>query len=312
MTASPLVIRPETLFDYAAIANVHLRAFGGEGSGTSLIPSLHRQRPGFDPRLSLVAERDGQIIGHVLYSPRAYRLFGETVVGLNLSPLGVLPQYHRQGVGAALCEAGDAQAQALGYAFCLILGHKDYYTRFGYTQGAYGFSSLEIPAGALPTLAPLATRAVQPDDADALRALWLIEEGGVDLSVVPDETAAWWHSPDPRVNCTVYLDDDGAIVGYTRQGTHEPTRMRLFLAADGSTARRMAAQLAGDGALTLPLHPSSSSAAAFADVGVPACSASPYCLGKSFVPSAYDAYMAAVSRGERPVGRVMWPAEFDV
>lgn len=306
-----VTIRGETPADLPAIADVHLRAFGEGGSGVSLIPAMHRQRPGYDARLSLVAERAGEVVGHVLYSPRRHRLSGETVLGVNLSPLGVLPSHQGTGIGGALVEAGDAIVRALGYAFVTILGHETYYPRLGYAPHAYGESRLSIPAGALPSAAPLKTRAVLPDDAAALRALWLVEEGAVDMAMVPDETAACWFSPDPRVRCTVYLDG-GEIVGYTRIASQEPGKARQFLAADVGTARRMAAQVACGGELTLPLHPASGSMPAFAGLATPEAGARPYCLGRSFAPSPYDDYFAEVRRGARPAGRIVWPAEFDV
>ena len=67
MTA--IVIRPEQPTDYAAIAAVHVRAFENRAS-EALIVALHRHRAAFDPDLSLVAEEDGQVVGHVLFSPR--------------------------------------------------------------------------------------------------------------------------------------------------------------------------------------------------------------------------------------------------
>lgn len=306
-----VTIRGETPADLPAIADVHLRAFGEGGSGVSLIPAMHRQRPGHDSRLSLVAVRAGEVVGHILYSPRRHRISGETVLGVNLSPLGVLPSHQRTGIGGALVEAGDAVVRGLGYAFATILGHESYYPRFGYAPNAYGESKLSIPAGALPPATRLETRAVLPDDAEALRALWLVEEGAVDLAMVPDETAACWFSPDPRVRCTVYLDG-GEIVGYTRIASQEPGKARQFLAADVDAARRMAAHVAGDGELTLPLHPASGSMPAFAGLATPEVGARPYCLGRSFAPSSYDAYFEEVRRGERPAGRIVWPAEFDV
>src|SRR5690606_13145398 len=120
--SDPVVnVRPETLADYAAIADVHARAFK-EGYAVGMIVALHRQRPGYEPRLSLVAERGGEVVGHIMYSPRTFRMMGEDVNGVNLSPLGIHPTWQRRGVGGALMEAGDAEVRRLGYSLSVILG----------------------------------------------------------------------------------------------------------------------------------------------------------------------------------------------
>ena len=106
----------------------------------------------------------------ILYSPRAFRVLGDDVTGVNLSPLGVHPLYQGQGIGGALTEAGDSEARRLGYPFSILLGHKDYYPRLGYRQNAYGFSGMTLPASALGSAssAPLETRKPLPEDTEAL------------------------------------------------------------------------------------------------------------------------------------------------
>ena len=305
-------IRAETFSDYHAIANVHYLAFGAYYA-EGLMVALHRQRPGYDPRLSLVAERGGEVVGHILYSPRAFRVLGDDVTGVNLSPLGVHPLYQGQGIGGALTEAGDSEARRLGYPFSILLGHKDYYPRFGYRQNAYGFSGLTLPASALGSAssALLETRKPLPEDTDALMQLWQAEEGGIDLAIRPDAENLAWHSPDTRVTCTVYLRG-GQVVGYTRTASHEPGNVRTFLAADSAAARRMVFEMAQDTEITLPLHPSSGSMSAFAEYGQPDCPANPHCMAKTLAPSPFDEYYDLVQRGERPCGRIIWPAEFDI
>ena len=115
-------IRPETVSDYAGIAALHARAFG-ERPAEAMIVALHRQRPTFDPDLSLVAERDGRILGHALFSPHTVRLLGLDVRAVNLAPIAVDPSAQRQGIGGRLIAAGHTIVRAKGYAFCFLLGH---------------------------------------------------------------------------------------------------------------------------------------------------------------------------------------------
>lgn len=311
-----VTVRAETLGDYPAIADIHSRAFG-EGYGVGLIVALHRQRPGFEPRLSLVAERDGEVVGHILYSPRTFRMLGVDVFGVNLSPLGIHPMWQRQGIGGALIEAGDAEARRLGYSFSVILGHPDYYPRFGYHTRVYGAAKLTVVAALLNEVRALTdglveTRSPMPEDAAALSAMWRAEENDVDFSIVPDATPLWWLSPDPRVTCTVYTVG-GRIIGYTRLSAADPTSVRFFMASDGQSALIVAAHLTRGGDVTLPLHPASASAAHLqARLGAPELGAWDAGMARSLHPNPFDDYLAMVRRDERLVGRPIWPAEFDV
>lgn len=316
MSDPTVTIRAERLEDYPAIANVHALAFGG-GYAEGLIVAFHRQRPGYEPRLSLVAEYSGEIVGHILYSPRTFRMMGEDVNGVNLSPLGIHPQWQRKGIGGALMEAGDAEVRRLGYKLSVILGHPEYYPRFGYHTHVYGGSKLAIEAARLNdvrqlTAGLLETRPPKPSDTGELMAIWRIEEDAVDFSVVPDHTALWWLSPDPRVTCTVY-SSGGKVVGYTRTSSADPAHVRFFMAADSQSALMMAAMISREGDVNLPLHPHSASAQALsARLGTPELHAWGPGMAQSFHPNPFDDYLALIKRGERPVGRPIWPAEFDV
>lgn len=96
-----IVIRPEQPTDYAAIAAVHVRAFENRASEALIVP-LHRHRRAFDPDLSLVAEADGRIVGHALFSPQTIRLLGADVPAVNLAPIAVDGAWQRAGVGGRL------------------------------------------------------------------------------------------------------------------------------------------------------------------------------------------------------------------
>jgi len=109
-----MLIRPERVTDYPGIATVHARAFSTQ-RGVPLIVTLQCQRREFDPELSLLAEVDGRIAGHILFSPYQMRLLDQTIPSVNLSPLGIDPAYQRQGIGGRLIAEGHAIAAAKGY-----------------------------------------------------------------------------------------------------------------------------------------------------------------------------------------------------
>ena len=126
-----ITIRPEEKSDYTAITQVNDLAFDRPEEGR-LVENL-RQLPEFDPRLSLVAERKGKIIGHAMFCPIFIQSEdGEEYPSLSLGPIAVIPEYQKQGIGGQLIEAGHHAALELNYTSVVLLGHPEYYPRFGY------------------------------------------------------------------------------------------------------------------------------------------------------------------------------------
>jgi putative acetyltransferase len=82
--------------------------------------------------LSLVAALDDQVVGHIMYSPV---LVGE-VAAAALGPMAVLPQHQRQGIGGKLVEAGNRKLKESGCPFIIVVGHPNFYPRFGFTPAS--------------------------------------------------------------------------------------------------------------------------------------------------------------------------------
>jgi putative acetyltransferase len=111
------------------------------------------------PRLSLVAELDGEIVGHVFFSPVSIEGAPAAPACAGLGPLAVLPARQRLGVGAALVQEGLCRCSALGWKAVFLLGNPAYYARFGFTLAAErglhyeeldaAFQVIELEAGAL-------------------------------------------------------------------------------------------------------------------------------------------------------------------
>ena len=140
-----MLIRRERATDVDHIDEVHRLAFagstpdGGEPVEVGLVHAL-RADPGWVPALALVAEdAAGDVVGHVVCSEGS--LDGAAAVGLG--PIGVRPMAQRAGVGHALMHAVLAASDALDYPVVVLLGHLDYYPRFGF-----------VPASRLGILAP--------------------------------------------------------------------------------------------------------------------------------------------------------------
>jgi putative acetyltransferase len=147
--------RPEQGSDHPAIRHVNEAAFES-GEAANLIATLRAEG---HVLLSLVAESEGQIVGHILFS----RMWVDTAKGrvpaVALAPLAVLPTYQRQGIGNRLVRNGLDRLRGLDERIVIVVGHPDYYPRFGFSSAtAYGiegpfsdeaFMALELVPGAL-------------------------------------------------------------------------------------------------------------------------------------------------------------------
>lgn len=152
-----LEIRPETPGDIPAIRAVNGLAFG-QADEAVLVDAL---RDGGHGAVSLVAEDGGRIVGHVLFSRLPIEAGDRVVAGAALAPMAVLPERQREGIGSALVRAGLAACRMAGIAAVVVLGHPDYYPRFGFSaEAAHGlrppfpeagsaFMALELVPGSL-------------------------------------------------------------------------------------------------------------------------------------------------------------------
>ena len=100
--------------------------------------------------VSLVAERDGQVIGHVAFSPVG--MSDGSAGWYGLGPVSVVPEYQRQGIGRALITEGLARLRALGARGCCVVGHPGYYGRFGF-ENVEGLGLEGVPREAFFALA---------------------------------------------------------------------------------------------------------------------------------------------------------------
>jgi predicted N-acetyltransferase YhbS len=127
----PIEIREEQAADHAAVYKLHQAAFGQDDEA-NLVDAL-RQGDAFIPALSLVAVIDDVVVGHILFTRiRIRNGSGEEIDSLALAPVAVLPAHQRCGIGGRLIRAGLAMARRLGHASCIVLGHQEYYPRFGF------------------------------------------------------------------------------------------------------------------------------------------------------------------------------------
>ena len=141
-----LIIRQENKNDYEEVYNVIKTAFEtaehSDGNEQDLVVAL-RKSDNFIPELSLVAVIDNKIVGYILFTKIKIGKQEE----LALAPLGVLPEYQKQGIGRTLIQEGNKKAKKLGYHYSVVLGSDKYYPKFGYVSAKeYGIvAPFDVP-----------------------------------------------------------------------------------------------------------------------------------------------------------------------
>ncbi len=135
MTTQKILIRDETVDDLATITDVTVAAF------KSLEISSHTEqfiiealRSAGALTVSLVAEVESRVVGHIAFSP--VTISDGTDRWYGLGPVSVLPEYQRMGIGKALVQEGLSRLKALGARGCCLVGHPQYYRKFGFENVA--------------------------------------------------------------------------------------------------------------------------------------------------------------------------------
>ena len=122
-------IREEQPGDAAAIRDVNRRAFGKDQEA-NVVDALRSNGAWL---LSLVATLDGQVVGHIIYSPIT---IAESLIGAALGPMAVLPEHQRQGIGTKLVDVGNQRIEKAGWPFIIVVGHANFYSRFGFVPAS--------------------------------------------------------------------------------------------------------------------------------------------------------------------------------
>ena len=124
-----MLIRAEEQRDRTAVHAVNVSAFETPAEA-DLVDALREQA---EPLVSLIAEDNGAIVGHIMFSPVS--LSGHAALKImGLAPMAVAPGHQRKGIGSSLVRAGLEQCRQLGFGAVVVLGHPTYYPRFGFSS----------------------------------------------------------------------------------------------------------------------------------------------------------------------------------
>lgn len=124
-----MLIRPEKESDREAVHALNVSAF--ETSFEANLVDLLRDQA--KPVVSLVAEVVGAVAGHIMFTPVSLSTDPKFKV-MGLAPMAVAPEHQRQGTGSALVRAGLDQCGQMGFVAVVVLGHPEYYPRFGFAS----------------------------------------------------------------------------------------------------------------------------------------------------------------------------------
>ncbi|HDY88579.1 MAG TPA: N-acetyltransferase, partial [bacterium] len=137
-----MIIRKENESDIANITTIHNQAFNGLDEG-KIVRNLRKND---NLTISLAAEANGKIIGHIAYSPIYSK--NKEIIGIGLAPIAVLPSHQKQGIGSKLINKGNEIALSKGFERIFVLGDPVYYCRFGFKIAKnYDYFSCFDPQG---------------------------------------------------------------------------------------------------------------------------------------------------------------------
>lgn len=125
-------VRQEQPDDIGAVRVVNETAFG-QPTEAVIVDSIRAACP---DTVSLVAVDADRVVGHIFFSPVVVSAAGGTVQGMGLAPMAVVPESQRQGIGSLLVHAGINAMRERGCPFIIVLGHPEYYPRFGFVPAS--------------------------------------------------------------------------------------------------------------------------------------------------------------------------------
>jgi putative acetyltransferase len=154
---SDIIIRTEDKKDYEAVTRINDLAFNQPNEGIMI--SKLRKNDKFISDLSIVAEIESKVAGHILFFPLNIVSEEKSFEILSLAPMAVLPEYQRQGIGKKLVIEELKKSKELGFKAVVVLGHPEYYPKFGFERASKW--NIKPPIEDVPDEASMAVELVE-------------------------------------------------------------------------------------------------------------------------------------------------------
>lgn len=239
-----IIIRSERSEDYNKIANLNYNAFNEWHSSNykaePLIVSALRHNQYYDKELSIVAELDGDIVGHVLFSIFPLVVMNEKRMGAFLAPICVDTKLQKQGIGRMLIEEGHKRLQSKGVSIALLCGHESYYPKFGYENKMFALSGVNISIDAENINTDgITERSITNTDLEWITKHWQSVHKDDRLALYPGDTISQWfnHSLIYR-SSMIYRDD--VLLGYIRYRNTYPLEIKELLTSEDNAEKIIA------------------------------------------------------------------------
>jgi len=319
-------VRSEGPSDYSSIAAVNYEAYlawhvDSPYVSEPLLVDLLRHISLFDPSLSLVAETDGHIVGHALFSPFEFSVLGSRLSGVLLAPIAVKTDYQRQGIGKMLIEEGHRRAANKGHAFSLLCGHPSYYPRFGYRTEMFSLAGVKISVDVQGFNGEAySERPVNGQDIPWLQGLWWSLHGDTDLALFPGTSICDWSNHSRTSRCIV-VSKGNSVLGYARYAAGEPVNVKVMLASREDIPDLLAylswrtfGKAQGEVKAAIPYEMASCAVAASGcfEVVDKRAARDPFMIKVLAEDSRAAQYAEGVAQGLVEPGIIAWPPVFDL
>lgn len=235
-----VTVRHEKVSDYNGIANLNYSSFVAKRpysyKSEPLIAAVLRHSQHFDPELSLVAELEGRVVGHALFSPFEFIVLGQKRRGVFLAPLAVDTRLQGHGIGSQLMDAGHRVATEKGFALSVLCGIPEYYPRFGYMQKAFAHTGATIEMGEGNTdLEGISERPVMQADLPWILNMWQNDHEHDRLAWFPGEEISQWFNHSLVYRSSVILRG-GTRIAYVKYKCQPYLRINELLTEEGAAS----------------------------------------------------------------------------
>lgn len=237
-------IRSEKLEDYNSIVNLNYNSFNewrpSNYKAEPLIVSALRHSQYYDKDLSIVAELDGDIVGHALFSIFPLIIMKEKRMGAFLAPICVDTKLQKQGIGKMLIEEGHKRLKDKGVSVALLCGHENYYPRFGYENKMFALSGVSISINAENINTEYITeRSIKNSDLEWITEQWHNIHKNDRLALYPGDTISQWFNHSLIYRSSMIYEDN-ILLGYVRYRNTYPLEIKELLVTEDNAEKIIA------------------------------------------------------------------------